>query len=238
MAATSYKFGDYTPYLYKTDDYGKTWKLITKGIPSTYYTRAIRADLKRPGLLYAGTEWGMYVSFDDGSNWQSLQLNLPIVAIRDLHVKGNDLIAATHGRSFWLIDDLTPLHQLSDEVANSNFYLFKPDDSYRMNQGGWGRPNLKLQGQNHPNGVIFQYYVKNMDESTKAKLEILEMDGDIIKTYSTDAKKKNEKLTVKKGGNSFVWNMRYPGFKTFKGMIFYSSPNRGPKPFLVPTKPN
>ena len=229
VAATSYKFGDYTPYLYKTDDYGKTWTQITKGIPSNYYTRAIRADLKRPGLLYAGTEWGMFVSFDDGDNWQSLQLNLPIVAIRDLHVKGNDLIAATHGRSFWLIDDLTPLHQLSTEVVNSNFYLFKPDDSYRMNQGGWGRANLKLEGQNHPNGVIFQYYVKNKDESTTAKLEIMETDGDVIKTYSSDAKKKNEKLSIKEGGNSFVWDMRYPGFKTFKGMIFYSSPNRGPK---------
>ena len=229
VAATSYKFGDYTPYLFKTDDYGKTWQKITKGIPATYYTRAIRADLKRPGLLYAGTEWGMYVSFDDGANWQSLQLNLPIVAIRDLHVKGNDLIAATHGRSFWLIDDLTPLHQLSDEVSNSDFYLFKPDDSYRMHQGGWGRPNYKLEGENHPNGVILQYHVKTIDETVKAKLEIMEMDGDVIKTYTSDSQKKGEKLEVKEGGNSFIWDMRYPGFKTFKGMIFYSSPNRGPK---------
>ncbi|MCG8385422.1 MAG: glycosyl hydrolase, partial [Cytophagales bacterium] len=102
VAATSYKFGDYTPYLYKTDDYGETWQLITKGIKSTDYTRAIRADLTRPGLLYAGTEWGMYVSFDDGASWQPFQLNLPIVSIRDLHVRDHNLIAATHGRSFWL----------------------------------------------------------------------------------------------------------------------------------------
>ena len=230
VAATSYKFGDYTPYLYKTEDYGKTWQLITKGIPGNYYTRAIRADLKRPGLLYAGTEWGMFVSFDDGDNWQSLQLNLPIVSIRDLHVKGNDLIAATHGRSFWLIDDLTPLHQLSEEVAKNNFYLFKPDDSYRMKQGGWGKPNLKLEGENHPDGVIFQFFVKNeVDTGTQAKLEIMEMGGDIIRSYDSKAKRKAEKLMVKKGGNQFIWDMRYPGFVAFKGMIFYSSPNKGPK---------
>ncbi len=229
VAATSYKFGDYTPYLYKTEDYGQTWELITSGIPSNYYTRAIRADLKRPGLLYAGTEWGIYVSFDNGSSWQSLQLNLPIVSIRDLHVKDNDLIAATHGRSFWLIDDLTPLHQLSEEVANSSFYLFKPDKSYRMNQGGWGRPNLKLEGQNHPNGVIFQYVTKSLASDTKVQLEILEKDGDVIRTFSNKAKEKKDKMTVKEGGNQFVWDMRYDGFKAFKGMILYSSPNRGPK---------
>ncbi len=229
VAATSYKFGDYTPYLYKTNDYGKTWQLITQGIPDNYYTRAIRADLKRPGLLYAGTEWGIFVSFDDGENWQSLQLNLPIVSIRDLHVKGNDLIAATHGRSFWLIDDLKPLHQLSAEVANANFYLFQPDDSYRMNQGGWGRPNLKLEGENHPNGVSFQYYVKAWDEEQEAKLEIMEMDGDVIRTFSTKTEDKKDKFTIKTGGNQFVWDMRYPGFTSFKGMILYSSPNRGPK---------
>jgi photosystem II stability/assembly factor-like uncharacterized protein len=113
VAGTAYKFGDYTPYLYKTTDYGKSWTRINQGIPDTYYTRAIRADLSRPGLLYAGTEWGMYVSFDDGANWQPFQLNLPIVAIRDLHVRDKMLIAATHGRSFWMIDDLSPLHQLS-----------------------------------------------------------------------------------------------------------------------------
>ena len=99
------------------------------------------------GLLYAGTEWGMFISFDDGNSWQSFQLNLPITSIRDLKVKENDLIAATHGRSFWMIDDLTPLHQLSKEITNKNFYLFKPDKSYRMHQsGGWGRVITKLVG--------------------------------------------------------------------------------------------
>ncbi len=228
VAATSYKFGDYTPYLYKTDDYGETWQLITKGIKSTDYTRAIRADLTRPGLLYAGTEWGMYVSFDDGASWQPFQLNLPIVSIRDLHVRDHNLIAATHGRSFWLIDDLTPLHQLSGEVASSDHYLFKPKDSYRMQiASSWG--SEKSVGQNHPDGVIFNYYLKEVEETDTVKLHILEMEGDTIQVFSNQSKEKKSKLKVKAGGNTLVWDMRYPGFKEFKGMILYSSPNKGPK---------
>ncbi|MTI39270.1 VPS10 domain-containing protein [Fulvivirga lutimaris] len=229
LAATSYKFGDYTPYLYKTTDYGETWTKITSGIDDTHYTRAIRADKVKPGLLYAGTEWGMYVSFDDGINWQPFQLNLPIVAIRDLQVRDNDLIAATHGRSFWIIDDLTPLHQLNDEVAASNFYLFKPDDSYRMNQGGWGSPNTKLVGENHPDGVMVHYYLKDLAEKDSVSIKILDSSGELISTFSNNSKDKKLAIKPKKGGNRMVWDMRYPGFKEFKGMILYSSPNRGPK---------
>ncbi len=227
VAATSYKFGDYTPYLYKTEDYGETWQLITNGIKSTNYTRAIRADLMRAGLLYAGTEWGMYISFDDGESWQPFQLNLPIVSIRDLHVKNNDLIAATHGRSFWMIDDLTPLHQLSDEVTNASHYLFKPKDSYRMQVGGRG--GGKSVGQNHPNGVIFNFYLNALNENDDVSLHILEMDGDTIQSYSSKSKDRKTRLTAKSGGNTFVWDMRYPGFTEFDGMILYSSPNNGPK---------
>ena len=230
VAATSYKFGDYTPYLYKTTDYGKTWELITNGIPQTHYTRAIRADLSRLGLLYAGTEWGMYVSFDDGKNWQSLQINLPIASIRDLHLRDDNLIAATHGRSFWMIDDLKPLQQLSDAIAKKDFYLYEPKAAYRMAQSsGWGSPNYQLVGKNHPNGVLLNYFVNNYTDSADIKLEILEMDGDLVRTFSNTAKKKHKKLKVKKGGNDFVWDMRYEGFKEFPGMVLYSSPNRGPK---------
>ncbi len=230
VAATSYKFGDYTPYLYKTDDYGKTWELITSGIDPTHYTRAIRADPGRKGLLYAGTEWGMYVSFDDGASWSSFQLNLPIVSIRDLAVKDNNLIAATHGRSFWLIDDLKPLHQLSDEVVNADFYLYQPKSSYRMNQRGASEKISKTVGQNHPNGVLFNYYLKTFDEEKDVvSFEILEADGDLIQKFSTKSKSRKEKITVKEGGNRFIWNMRYPGFLEFDGMILYSSPNNGPK---------
>ena len=254
VAATSYKFGDYTPYLYKTSNYGDTWELITNGIKSNYYTRVIRSDKVVEGLLYAGTEWGMFISFDDGKSWTSFQLNLPITSIRDLKVKENDLIAATHGRSFWMIDDLTPLHQLSQEMINKNFYLFKPDKSYRMHQsGGWGRVNTKLVGENHPNGVIINYYIKNLKENDKVRIDILDSENKIIQSYSNknldDIENNDSKpvlsnsqdidyaltgmniksLKVKSGGNRLIWDMRYPGFTSFDGMVLYSSPNVGPK---------
>jgi len=236
VAATSYKFGDYTPYLYKTVDYGKTWKIITQGIKGDHYTRAIRSDKVRQGLLYAGTEWGMYVSFDDGNSWSPFQLNLPITSIRDLHVRDNDLIAATHGRSFWMIDDLTPLHQLSKEVADAPFHLYKPDLAYRMQQGGgWQRPNPKLVGENHPNGAIINYYIKDLKKTDTVAIAILEKDGTVIQRFSTIAKENklnlaaDKPLKVTSGGNRLIWNMRYPGYKAFKGMVFYSSPNTGPK---------
>jgi len=255
VAATSYKFGDYTPYLYKTSNYGETWELITNGINSNYYTRVLRSDKVVEGLLYAGTEWGMFISFDDGNSWQSFQLNLPITSIRDLQVKENDLIAATHGRSFWMIDDLTPLQQLNKEITNKNFYLFKPDKSYRMHQsGGWGRVNTKLVGENHPNGVIINYYIKNLKENDKVRIDILDSKNKIIQSYSNktlkDDNKNNESkpvlsntqdidyaltgmtiksLDVKSGGNRLIWDMRYPGFTSFEGMVLYSSPNVGPK---------
>jgi photosystem II stability/assembly factor-like uncharacterized protein len=236
VAATAYKFGDYTPYLYKTNDYGKNWTLITNGIKENYYTRVIRTDHVREGLLYSGTEWGMYISFDDGASWTPFQLNLPITAIRDLQVRDNDLIVATHGRSFWIIDDLTPLHQLSKDVADSDFYLYKPDTSYRMHQsGGWSEPDTKLVGENHPDGVIINYYVDSYTKKDTVQLDILEKDGTLIQSFLTSAKENKldpaatKPLTVTSGGNRMVWDMRYPGFKAFDGMIFYSSPNTGPK---------
>lgn len=229
VAATSYKFGDYTPYLYRTTNYGKSWEVITDGIPENYYTRAIRADKTRDGLLYAGTEWGMYISFDDGDSWTPFQLNLPVTAIRDLHVRDNMLIAATHGRSFWMIDDLTPLHQLNEDLVDADFFLFKPKPSYRMAQGGgWGGADYRREGQNHPNGVLFHYMLNQMEEDAEVKLEIRELDDDLITTISSKDRGRAG-LSAKKGGNRFVWDMRYPGFKEFPGMVLYSSPNRGPK---------
>ena len=268
IAATSYKFGDYTPYLYKTEDYGKSWSLITDGINSSYYTRVVRSDKKREGLLYAGTEWGMYISFDDGNSWSKFQLNLPVTSIRDLAVKDNDLVVATHGRSFWIIDDLTPLHQLNDNNHDDDAILFKPDLSYRMAQsGGWNRPNNLLSGQNHPNGVIINYYIKNLQEGDYIRIDIENKDGSVIRTFTNNQDKyskieKNDvdkmvgnpvlsnpndidnalssdnlgSLSPKSGGNRLIWDMRYPGFKSFEGMVLYSSPNVGPK--VAPGKYN
>ena len=253
MAATSYKFGDYSPYLYKTEDYGKNWTLITNGIKSNYYTRVIRSDKKREGLLYSGTEWGMYISFDDGNSWKPFQLNLPITSIRDLRIKDNDLIVATHGRSFWIIDDLTPLHQLNDDVALSESYLYKPDISYRMQQsGGWGRPNNLLNGVNHPNGIIINYTLKEFNENDYVKIDIVDNNNNLIRSFTNNKEKllsllehpvlnntndieyalsgnNIKSLSPKSGGNKLIWDMRYPGFKSFDGMILYSSPNVGPK---------
>ena len=261
IAATSYKFGDYTPYLYKTEDYGKSWKLITDGINSSYYTRVVRSDKKREGLLYAGTEWGMYISFDDGNSWSKFQLNLPVTSIRDLEVKDNDLVVATHGRSFWIIDDLTPLHQLNEYNHDDDAILFKPDLSYRMAQsGGWNRPNNLLSGQNHPNGVIINYYIKELQEDDYLRIDIENKDGSIIRSFTNNQDKYSqvgnndksimvgnpvlsnpndidnalssdnlESLSPKSGGNRLIWDMRYPGFKSFEGMVLYSSPNVGPK---------
>lgn len=132
VAATGYKNDDYQPYLYKTNDYGETWQKINNGIPDNDFTRVIRSDPAREGLLYAGTETGVYISFDDGENWSRFQLNLPVTPIHDLVVKGTDLIAATHGRSFWILDDLTALHQLNDDTTTQQAYLLMPRDSARV----------------------------------------------------------------------------------------------------------
>lgn len=228
LAATMYKHGDFQPYLYKTKDYGKTWTKIVNGIDSEHFTRVIRADPNKEGMLYAGTETGMYVSFDDGGNWQPFQMNLPIVPITDLTIKENNLIAATQGRSIWIIDDLTVLHQLSDDIASKESHLFQPMPSYRM--GGGQNKNVKNAGINHAGGVTVNFYLKEKPaDSVAVKLGFYEKDGDLIKEFSTKAKEKGDKFSVKKGGNQFRWNMRYPAAEDFKGMILWWASLNGPK---------
>jgi photosystem II stability/assembly factor-like uncharacterized protein len=231
VATTSYKSGDAKPYLFKTKDYGKTWTKITDGIDPTHFTRVVRADQKRPGLLYAGTEFGMYISFDDGASWKPFQLNLPSVPITDLTIKNDNLIAATQGRSFWLIDDITPLHQLNQTVSSSDVHLFKPMPSYRMNGGQAGRRGQpKTEGVNHSNGVMIHYFLKDTTK-TVASLEILESSGKLIKKFATkpDKKAKEEELKIKQGMNKFVWNMRYPDAEGFEGLIMWAASLTGPK---------
>ena len=227
LAATAYKSGDYQPYLYHTTDYGKTWKKIVHGIDPGDFTRVLRADPKRNGLLYCGTEQGMYISFDDGENWQRFQLNLPAVPVTDLLVKNDNLIAATQGRSIWMIDDLTVLHQLNDHVKNTDFYLYHPMPSYRLR--GSQAKNLKTAGTNHPGGVMIHFYLKNKPaEKDTLKLEILDGAGALVRAFSSQGKE--DKLTdLKAGGNRFVWNFRYPGAKKFDGLILWSSSLDGPR---------
>ena len=226
VAGTKYKTGDFNPYLYKTTDYGKTWKKITNGINPEHFTRVLREDPKQKGLLYAGTETGMYISFDDGNNWKPFQLNLPIVPITDLAIKDNNLIVATQGRSLWIIDDLTVLHQLYASNSEAN-KLFKPKDTYRMRGGS--RKGSKTEGANHPNGVITYFNLDSFDEKKdEVSLTYFDTKGDSIKTFSTKNKKK-DKLTVKKGMNQFVWDMAYDGAEMLDGMILWWASLDGPK---------
>jgi hypothetical protein len=187
VAATMYKWDDFRPYLYKTNDYGKSWKKITNGIPEEAFTRVVREDPNRRGLLYAGTETGIYVSFDDGENWQSLQLNLPIVPITDLviHKREKDLIAATQGRAFWIIDDLTTLHQIPDAAGSAGKpYLFKPEDTYLM-EGGNVSPDAPM-GKNPSSGAVIYYYLKNKPTG-QVTLEFLDQSGKSIKKFTSKA---------------------------------------------------
>jgi len=220
VAATRYKLGDFTPYLYKTTDYGKTWSKITNGINNEHFTRVVREDPKRKGLLYAGTETGMYISFNDGQNWEKFQLNLPIVPITDLTIKDDNLIVATQGRSLWIIDDLTVLHQLDGSKKSAGSILFHPKDSYRT-KGGVAKTPSKTEGQNHPNGVVTHFYLKNLSEKDSVALTYTKMNGDTLASYSTYAKDKDKKLTAKKGGNTHVWDTRGKGAEKLEGMILW-----------------
>lgn len=234
LVGTKYKTGDYRPYLYKSEDYGQSWKEIVNGIENEHFTRALRADPKRQGLLYAGTENGMYISFNDGENWQPFQLNLPKVPITDLAVKNDNLIAATQGRSFWIIDDLTPLHQLSHEIKNVDFHLFKPMDSYKMG-GGKGKTS-KTEGQNHHGGVGVNFYVKDTATADTLSLAFYDSAKNLIKKYSThpNKKEKEEELTVKPGSNIFYWDMIYTGAEKVDGMILWWASLSGPQ--VIPGK--
>ncbi len=229
LAGTLYKSGDYRPYLYKTTDYGKTWNKITNGIASNHFTRVLRADPEKQGLLYAGTEAGMYISFNDGTDWQPFDLNLPQVPITDLIVKNNNLVAATQGRSLWMIDDLTILHQLNEDVKSKDVHLFKPLVSYRMGSPSWGDPPANA-GKSHHNGVGFYYILKDsVTENDTVKIEIMEMDGALIKSFSNAAEEEKDKIKPRKGSNSFIWDMRYPDGEGFEGLIMWAANLKGPK---------
>ena len=233
VAATRYKLDDFRPYLYKTTDYGRSWRRVVTGIPEGHFVRVIRADPTRRGLLYAAGEFGVYVSFDDGGNWQSLRLNLPVVPIHDLAVKDHDLIAGTHGRSFWVLDDLTPLHQLTEAVARAPRFLYKPRDVWRMQGGfgggggGGGGGRVEGIGQNPPGGAVVYFYLAQKPEGEVA-LEVLDARDSLIRRFSTRPAAGGDSLRVDQGMNRFVWNLRYPEATRFPGMIFWSGGTQGP----------
>ena len=226
IAGTRYKMGDYRPYLYKTSDYGSNWELITNGIEAEHFTRVLRADPDRKALLYAGTEVGMYLSFDDGKNWKPFQQNLPLVPITDLTLKEKSLIVATQGRSLWMLDDLSVLHQIGKNTSINAPVLYAPKDSYRVS--GSGGKTSKTRGTNLPNGVIVQYYLPDWKEDADTlTIKLLDAQKKTIKSFNSYDTE--NALEPQKGGNQWVWNTRYEGAETLDDMIFWSASFSGPK---------
>lgn len=223
MAVKRYEMGDRAPYIYKTDDYGKTWEKIITGIKDNDFVHVVREDILTPGLLFAGAEHGVYVSFDDGKNWNDLDLNLPVVGVRDLVVTEKDIAIATHGRSMWILDDISPLREYNKAINNKDLYVYQPYYAVRRVQD-----------------AVFHYNLAQ--ESDEVKVEILDKAGTIIQTFNapkkTDAKPKKSASpwggppappSNKKGLNTFNWDLRYPGATVFDGMILWSArPQRGP----------
>jgi hypothetical protein len=240
LAATRYKLDDTRPYLFKTNDHGVTWTKITNGIPDGEFTRVIREDPGRPGLLYAGTETGLYLSLDAGANWQRFEGNLPVVPIHDLVVKDTDLVVGTHGRSFWILDDLTPLHQLDDAIVQQPVHLFAPRPTvrYRVYSRGNGRQvggyvNYKMTGPvtvafqpvetatgakreafldagQNPPEGVILLYWLRDKPVGEVKLAILDGDGMVIREYSS-ASARPPRLPIQPGLNRFVWDLSYAG---------------------------
>ena len=243
LAATAYKRDDFRPYLYKTNDYGKSWKKMVVGIPNDHFTRVVRADPGRRGLLFAGSESGLYVSYNDGAQWRALQLNLPVSPITDLAIKHGGLVAATQGRGYWVLDDLAFLRQLDDEVFAADAHLFKPMPAHRLLAATDDDPeNMgENMGQNPPAGVVLRYWLREaLPPDRPLTLEITREDGEIIRTFTrkkapdeasdeTPPSGDDERLlSVEKGLNELVWNMRWPSAESFPNMVLFHGSLAGP----------
>lgn len=223
-----YKFMDLTPYIFKTEDFGEHWELITQGIEGQHnFVRVVRADPKVQGLLYAGTETGFYLSYDEGNHWHALQSNLPVVPINDLYIRDNDLIAATAGRSFWILDDLSPLqqHQQTEEI-----FLVKPKPSYRISSAK--TPKNSSQGTNPLTGVYIDYYLPEVHDSLTVQLEIIK-DNQVIRSYSSTKKSDFKSwpggpspelvLPHNKGFNRTHWDFRRAQIPSVEKVFVYGS---------------
>jgi len=227
FASTRYKLDDNTPYLYKTEDYGLTWTRIDQSIPRNEFARVIRSDRKRKGMLYAGTESGLYISFNDGQSWTPFQNNLPVVPITDLTIKNNDLVIATQGRSFWILDDLTILQEMNTDILNKSNQVFKMRDAFLIN--GSREENPKNAGLNPKPGAVVNFWLaKEPDTSTLIKFKILDQDKKMVKLYSSTEKDKNLKIQLKRGLNQFNWDFSYPVAEKLEGLMLWNGTVGGP----------
>ncbi len=252
LTVDRHELDDLHPYIYKTNDYGKSWTKITGGLPDNLVVRAVREDPVRRGLLFAGTESGVMVSFDDGSHWQSLQLNLPASPVRDVLVKSDDLTIATHGRSFWVLDDISSLRQAGAEVAASPAYLFKPRAALRT-QIPSGLPSKRPVGQNPPGPALIDYYLKSAPKEISAgkkeevKLEIYDSQGKLVRKFSSnkppeeqpesefEPEQRNEGLLASEAGmNRLAWDLKYDPPAKAKDEGPWTGRPEGP--FVVPGK--
>ncbi len=257
-AINTLRLDDLRPHIYRTRDSGKSWTEIVSGIPDNESVNSVREDPKRTGLLFAGTERAVYVSFDDGDHWQSLRLNMPATSIRDLTIKDDDLAVGTHGRGFWILDDITPLRQLNDRVLAGNAFLFAPELAYRVR---WNTnsdtplPPDVPAGQNPPDGAILDYYMK-LATSGPVTLEILDSSGKVVRRYSSadpvpppDPElnipsywlRPPERLSSAAGFHRFVWDMHYPPVKGIKpdypiAAVYENTAPSPTSPWIMPGK--
>jgi len=240
VAVDRHKLDDFKPYIFKTTDLGKTWSSITNGIPDGAFVHAVREDPKRKGLLYAGTETGVFVSFDDGAHWQRLQLNLPVSPIHDLVVKNDDLVVATHGRSFWVLDDLTPVRQVNAQSAQADTILYQPQTALRLHYPEEFDRRQPV-GDNPPAGAIIDYYLKSAPKD-EVVLDILDKDGKLVRHLSSKEKKEQgeqppewpdrvervKTIPANEGMNRFAWDLRYNDPIQIPGAFYSSTGPKGP----------
>ena len=237
-AVDCHKLDDLKPYIYRTADSGKTWTKLTKGLPNSANVHVVREDPVKPGVLYAGTETGIFISYDAGANWQTLQLNLPMTPIHDLVLKNNDLVVATHGRSFWILDDISPLRQLAGRSPEGQMLLLNPSPTYRVHYPDQFERRRPV-GENPPNGAILTYFFKSAPKG-EVTLEILDDKGALVRRYSSVEKKQSETppewpdlqappevIPASAGFNRFTWDLRNDGPRPLPGEVLAEFRSRG-----------
>jgi photosystem II stability/assembly factor-like uncharacterized protein len=243
VAVDNHQNDDDQPYIFKTTDFGKSWSKITSGIPENVFVRAVREDPKKKDLLFAGTETGVFVSYDGGKQWQSLQLNLPTTPVHDLVIHDNDLVLATHGRSFWVLDDISPLRQYSSTIAQQDVHLYTPATAYRVRMPhSWDKP--MNEGENPPNGAEIYFNLKALPK--QASIEILDSKGELVrKVTSKDVKdldepadpdddKPKKEMELQAGMNRFVWDLRYQEVPRLPNYYLYEYQGGTKGPMVLP----